>query len=147
MWTGAPGVAVMLAQFTDGLTELSPGDIRRLSTTIGQKADDLPCRLAVLHIDQEASRHNPASRDAIARAGRQAGGAVLQAAARGQESEARRVARVARDIARGLSAGPIGARHAGVLLEAWQEGLAAPADQPVKRAALRGKSRTLANCA
>lgn len=137
----------MLAQFTDGLTELSPGDIRRLSATIGQGADDLPCRLAVLYIDREASRHDQASRVAIARAGRQAGGAVLQAAARGQESEARRVARVARDIARGLSAGPIGAQHAGVLLEAWQEALAAPTGQPVKRATLRSKSDPLANCA
>lgn len=141
----------MLAQFTDGLTELSLRDIRRLSATIGQGAADLPCRLAVLHIDREASRHNPASRSAIARAGRQAGGAVLQAAARGggQESEARRVARMARDIARGLSAGPIGARHAGVLLGVWQEALAAPTAQPVKRAACerRRKSRPLANCA
>src|SRR2546425_8702166 len=107
----------MLAQFTDGLTELSPRDIRRLSATLG--AADLPCRLAVLHIDREASRHNPTSRCAIARAGRQAGGAVLQAAERGQESEARPVGPVARDIATGVSAGPIGARDAGVLLEAW----------------------------
>jgi hypothetical protein len=123
-------VREMLTQFTDGLNELSPGDIRRLSATMAQGAADLPCRLAVLHIDREASRHNPACRGAIARAGRQAGGAVLQAAARGggnlTDSEARRVARVARDIARGLSAGPIGARHAGVLLEAWQGALAAP---------------------
>jgi hypothetical protein len=134
-----------LAQFTLGLAELSAGDIRRLSATLG--AADLPCRLAVLHIDREASRHNLASRGAIARAGRQAGGAVLQAAARegGQESEARCVARVAREIARGLSAGPIGARHAGVLLEAWQGALAAPNDQPVKGPALRSKS--LAHCA
>jgi hypothetical protein len=129
----------MLAQFTDGLDELSPGDIRRLSATIARGAADLPRRLAILHIDREASRHNPACRHAIARAGRQAGGAVMQAAARGDgsltDSEARRVARVARDIARGLSAGPEGARHAGVLLEAWQQALAAP------------KSRHLAHCA
>jgi hypothetical protein len=142
---------MMLAQFTDGLTELTPGDIGRLSATIGQGAADLPCQLAVLHIDREASRHNAASRGAIARAGHQAVGAVLQAAARGggDESEARRVARVARDIARGLSAGPIGARHAGVLLGAWQEVLAAPngLGQPVKRAAVEQRSKSLASCA
>jgi hypothetical protein len=118
----------MLAQFTEGLTELSPGDIRRLSAAMGEGVTDLPYRLAAIHIDGEASRQNPASRGAIARAGRQAGGAVLEAATRGgghlTESEARRVARVARDIARGLSAGPIGVRHAGVLLEAWQGALA-----------------------
>jgi hypothetical protein len=131
----------MLAKFTDGLTELSPADLRRLSASIGRETPDLFCRLAVLHIDREASRHNPACRSAIARAGRQAGCAVLQAAAQGgghlTASEATRVARVARDIARGLSAGPVGARHAGVLLETWQEALAAPT----------GNSRSLANCA
>jgi hypothetical protein len=117
----------MLAQFTDRLTELSPRDIQRLSARIGEGANDLPCRLAVLHIEREVSRHNQVSQGAIGRAGRQAGGAVLQAAARGDcrlsDNEARRVARVARDIARGLSAGPVGARHAVVLLEAWQSAL------------------------
>lgn len=127
---------MMLFEFTNGLSRLSPGDIRRLSFAVDGGATELPCRVATLGIEREACRRSRASRSAITRAGREAGGAVLRAASPGgdltgmEAAEVVRVARMARDIARGLSAGPAGARHAHVLLAAWREALASP---PVNR--------------